>query len=1368
MSLNAKQSLILLRWLDGGFRQATGQGRKESVKNELCPLRPLFHVYNKRLSNLLAEHPCQNAMSENQNEASKKEIRPQPKKGDFPFPLMDGETESKYLTWVRNHSSFLTVGGFLGGMQAGAAYVRGVIGNLIILMPILLPIGIILGLLHFYLVEWPLLISQVSLSLGLVFTLLYFGYDIGKNFVSRHGAQSKSAVQTFTWFWLKLREHFIAWVMIAIGVLLLVDLSPHIIEFVRKHYVLKDFGLKECAAAVFAGISSAAALIRYMPKSDKFQIQFFVLLIGVLSFVIVWGVTLRIANYVYYGVPPVDPLTWVPLICVFIILGAAVVATWNASVPEKLFYFKKPRTYFALLLPLVVLGLAALACVAFIKHQTRHSGEAIGTITRPLARVVNGFGDLPEDDNSPEGVFLKELKVRKTSLDENAPTEIKSPDRIGWVEGLTTSTNFPPEHYLAASQFLEQFETLSDSNSQSKTRLLRMLSNTATREIGDKVNATAKTGEVELQSLLLPIAIVGEKDIQWHNLPNNPIAISGKELVSWLDVMPDLESIRTLVSKKRIPLSLANEYLKLVPAHDESAEDYKGKSAPDFALSGPRNFSKETLQDDKLIDAVKKVNLRRLLESLSLTDADLVVAKIDSQWFEKCGAKKEEFISFGKIEDDIPFVQIVASVVTDEENVNADGILRHVVANYSGEQSSDGEPLTNAGDRMKSVLRRKLLFAALNPEDKNRELAAYVIGELFDPSIPFEAELNGGTAKSREGIAKAMYRRIPGTGFSQNEFAEMLSAKFIFDDMQSPQQADRVLRRAVHGKYGNLKGLNKVGIKLFWHTVLGRLTLLTVVFASLILFCWMFVDPNATSVHGFYRHRLANAFVLSHNAKNEVVPEQNVLLSHLCNYDEGKSAAPYHLINAALNMQGSDVPEIRDRHADFFFFSKLYVGGKQTGFVRTDVIEKTSHKLDAACAMAISAGAASPNMGKYTKAAATFMLTMLNIRLGYWIPNPDSLRTTVASEDENRRKVFTKNEKYVFSEELQEIQKRRVNSGVESRSDLITTVIKNDEFRPTDCKLLGLALSGGGIRSAAVNLGIVQVLEKTDIFKQVDYLSTVSGGGYLGTALSTFMRSESDCSPSPEAMDVLPEPNYTSRKKWRPPFALLYREMVSRLHNKSKFVNVSDGGHIENLGAFELLRRRCEIIIVGEGECDPDGKFPGLATLMRLAEIDLNVKIKFPEGSLDKLWKKPKGEADGRMLTDDKKSDEKQNSKNCETSQHFSVAKITYPKRNGMDVETGYLLYIRSSLTGKEDQVIKSYQRENSAFPHEPTADQLFDEGQFEAYRRLGVQMMNQTLASLKLSDFKSNAEASDKIVVTYETLIKQLSHSVNTQQPSK
>ena len=56
--------------------------------------------------------------------------------------------------------------------------------------------------------------------------------------------------------------------------------------------------------------------------------------------------------------------------------------------------------------------------------------------------------------------------------------------------------------------------------------------------------------------------------------------------------------------------------------------------------------------------------------------------------------------------------------------------------------------------------------------------------------------------------------------------------------------------------------------------------------------------------------------------------------------------------------------------------------------------------------------------------------------------------------------------------------------------------------------VVGLAISGGGIRSATFALGVVQCLTEKGVLPGVDYLSTVSGGGYLGSFLSSYLNTE--------------------------------------------------------------------------------------------------------------------------------------------------------------------------------------------------------------------------------------------------------------------
>src|ERR1035438_3205000 len=61
-------------------------------------------------------------------------------------------------------------------------------------------------------------------------------------------------------------------------------------------------------------------------------------------------------------------------------------------------------------------------------------------------------------------------------------------------------------------------------------------------------------------------------------------------------------------------------------------------------------------------------------------------------------------------------------------------------------------------------------------------------------------------------------------------------------------------------------------------------------------------------------------------------------------------------------------------------------------------------------------------------------------------------------------------------------------------------------LRPKEeSNVVGLSLSGGGIRSAAFCLGALQALRQADVLNKIDYLSTVSGGGYIGSSLSAGM-----------------------------------------------------------------------------------------------------------------------------------------------------------------------------------------------------------------------------------------------------------------------
>ena len=74
----------------------------------------------------------------------------------------------------------------------------------------------------------------------------------------------------------------------------------------------------------------------------------------------------------------------------------------------------------------------------------------------------------------------------------------------------------------------------------------------------------------------------------------------------------------------------------------------------------------------------------------------------------------------------------------------------------------------------------------------------------------------------------------------------------------------------------------------------------------------------------------------------------------------------------------------------------------------------------------------------------------------------------------------------------------------------------------------------------------------------------------------------------------------------------LLQEMFGWANENRPYINVSDGGHIENLGVYELLRRRCQLIIAVDAEADPQMSFRSFVALQRYARIDLGVLIDLP------------------------------------------------------------------------------------------------------------------------------------------------------------
>src|SRR5258707_1168823 len=76
--------------------------------------------------------------------------------------------------------------------------------------------------------------------------------------------------------------------------------------------------------------------------------------------------------------------------------------------------------------------------------------------------------------------------------------------------------------------------------------------------------------------------------------------------------------------------------------------------------------------------------------------------------------------------------------------------------------------------------------------------------------------------------------------------------------------------------------------------------------------------------------------------------------------------------------------------------------------------------------------------------------------------------------------------------------------------DELIAVRRHAAKLPATAPRRGLALSGGGIRSATFNLGVLQALARAKVLRNFDFLSTVSGGGYVGGFFGAWVSRESN------------------------------------------------------------------------------------------------------------------------------------------------------------------------------------------------------------------------------------------------------------------
>lgn len=358
------------------------------------------------------------------------------------------------------------------------------------------------------------------------------------------------------------------------------------------------------------------------------------------------------------------------------------------------------------------------------------------------------------------------------------------------------------------------------------------------------------------------------------------------------------------------------------------------------------------------------------------------------------------------------------------------------------------------------------------------------------------------------------------------------------------------------------------------------------ILAAALALSWR-VDVNEFSTHYLYRNRLVRCYlgasVQDRNAQpftgfsdGDDVPMANLQIPE--NPTAGIDDRPLPIINTSLNVVRGKELALQTRMARSFAITPLYCGftrplsGKpvsESAFAKTS--EAGAARPDSregarlGTAMAISGAAASPNMGFYSAPALAFLMTLFDVRLGWWLANPKC-------------------------------------------------GIKN-------------------WRTASPDLG----------------------------------------------------------------FYWLLSELMGATSDDSDYVYLSDGGHFENLGIYELVRRRCKLIVASDASCDSAYGFSDLHNAMERCRADFGIEIEMLADEIGKI--RPIGTPP-------------------RASAHFAVGTIHYcPKR---PAEDGVLIYLKPALVAADAADVLGYSSRNSEFPNDSTANQWFDEKHFENYRAMG------------------------------------------------
>ncbi len=348
------------------------------------------------------------------------------------------------------------------------------------------------------------------------------------------------------------------------------------------------------------------------------------------------------------------------------------------------------------------------------------------------------------------------------------------------------------------------------------------------------------------------------------------------------------------------------------------------------------------------------------------------------------------------------------------------------------------------------------------------------------------------------------------------------------------------------------------------------------------------VDINKFSLYMLYRNRLVRAYFGASSTQRTPHPFTGFDPNDDPHLADLENQRPYHIVNTALNLVSGEELAWQTRKAASFVFTPRFCG-----FEMPPMPARAVHGLRGAyrptrdyasgaragdddatvrlgMAVALSGAAASPNMGAHSSPPLNFLMTMFNVRLGRWCPNP---------------------------------------------------------------------LKSAWTRSSP-GIGLFSLIA----------------------------------------------------------------ELFGMTNADANYVYLSDGGHFENLGIYELVRRRTRLIVAVDVASDKEMAFEDLGNAIRKCATDLHVAIDIDVSKMDLI----------------------KDTGLCGASCAVGAIRYSHVDPEGLD---GTLLYIKPAIVGSENADVLNYRKANPAYPHQSTADQWFDEAQFESYRALGYHITKSALA---------------------------------------